>query len=388
MLQNRIRFIGFAIVVYCAAVGRASAQDWTWTTDASAFFGYNYQQRKFADFSAWESQNWFMLDGTRELDSGRLSLVAMLSLEPLTVNAAGSPQLFQTGESYQRQPLSNNQHPHDLFMALGATYRVERPRLAYLFGAHLVGSPALGPTAFMHRESARDNPQVPLTHHHLDSTHITYGVLTAGVQTGAFTFETSAFRGAEPDENRYNIEAPRLDSYSGRVGWTKGAWQAQVSAGHLHVPEWFEPYDETRLTASIGFDGAMGSRPFSALLAWGENRQEIVKNGVSDSFLLEWDLRATAMTSFYGRAEVAGKEILGLGFHPFGFAHPHLYSHIDALTLGAVRDLVSASGGRIGVGADVTLYHMSPDVIDYWGGSHSYHVFLRLRPGSTAHHHH
>ena len=129
MLQNRIRFIGFAIVVYCAAAGRASAQDWTWTTDASAFFGYNYQQRKFADFSAWESQNWFMLDGTRELDSGRLSLVAMLSLEPLTVNAAGSPQLFQTGESYQRQPLSNNQHPHDLFMALGATYRVRGSRI-------------------------------------------------------------------------------------------------------------------------------------------------------------------------------------------------------------------------------------------------------------------
>ena len=90
MLQNRIRFIGFAIVVYCAAAGRASAQDWTWTTDASAFFGYNYQQRKFADFSAWESQNWFMLDGTRELDSGRLSLVAMLSLEPLTVNWVGN----------------------------------------------------------------------------------------------------------------------------------------------------------------------------------------------------------------------------------------------------------------------------------------------------------
>src|SRR5207248_10725692 len=146
--------------------------------------------------------------------------------------------------------------------------------------------------------------------------------------------------------------------------------------------------DETRLTASIGFDGAMGSRPFSALLAWGENRQEIVKNGVSDSFLLEWDLRATAMTSFYGRAEVAGKEILGLGFHPFGFAHPHLYSHIDALTLGAVRDLVSASGGRIGGRADLTLYHTSPDVIDYRAGSHSHHLLLRLRPRSPSPHSH
>ena len=30
---------------------------WTWTTDANFFFGYNYQQRKYADFSAWESQN-------------------------------------------------------------------------------------------------------------------------------------------------------------------------------------------------------------------------------------------------------------------------------------------------------------------------------------------
>ncbi|MBI3403570.1 MAG: hypothetical protein HY048_19325 [Acidobacteria bacterium] len=33
---------------------------WTWTSDANAFYGYNYQQRKFADFWAWESQNWFI----------------------------------------------------------------------------------------------------------------------------------------------------------------------------------------------------------------------------------------------------------------------------------------------------------------------------------------
>src|SRR5919204_844521 len=361
MMRNRIRLLGFAFVILSSAAPRAVAQDWTFTTDANAFFGYNYQQRKFADFSAWESQNWFMLDGTRELDSGRLSLLAMISLEPLTVDAAGSPQLFQTGESYKRQPLSNNQHPHDLFMELGGAYRIERPQLAYLLGVYLVGSPALGPTPFMHRESARDNPQVPLSHHYLDSTHISYGVLTAGVQTGPFTFETSAFRGAEPDENRYNIETPRLDSYSGRIGWKRGPWQAQFSAGHLRVPEWFEPYDETRLTASIGFDGAIRSRPLSALLAWGQNRQAIVKNGVSDMFLTEWDLRATPMTVFYGRAEVGEKEILGLGYHPFGFSHPHLYSHIDTLTLGVVRDVVNGSTGRFGIGADVTLYHMSPD---------------------------
>src|SRR5215218_3475890 len=30
-----------------------AAAVWTWTSDANGFFGYNYQQRKYADFSAW-----------------------------------------------------------------------------------------------------------------------------------------------------------------------------------------------------------------------------------------------------------------------------------------------------------------------------------------------
>src|ERR1041384_4753325 len=108
-----------------------------------------------------------MGSGERLRGRGRLIVDTMISLEPFTVPAAGSPQLFQTGESYQQTPLVNLQHPHDLLMGLGATYRLERPRITYLFGASLVGSPALGPTAFMHRDSARDNPQAPLSHHSL-----------------------------------------------------------------------------------------------------------------------------------------------------------------------------------------------------------------------------
>jgi hypothetical protein len=385
--------------VFCLDPANAAGQDWSWSADANVFFGYNYQQRQFADFQSWESQNWFMLDGSREYDLGRLSLQAMISLEPMTVghlvyagsdrvDAGGSPQLFQTGESYKRLPLSNTQHPHDLFMALGASYRIEQPNVAYTFAVDAVGSPALGPTAFMHRDSARDNPQVPLTHHWLDSTHISYGVLTGGVEAGDFTIEASAFRGEEPDEERYNIERPKLDSYSARLGWRRGSWQAQVSAGHLHVPEWFEPYDETRITASVGYDGTIASRPLSATFAWGENRDAIVINGVSDNFLLEWDLRATDKTWFYGRAEVVEKEVLGLGFHPFGFFHPHLYSHVDALTLGLVRDVVTGSAGRFGLGGDATVYHMSPDLLPFWEGSRSYHVFVRWRPNVSGHHHH
>src|SRR6185436_4941411 len=195
----------------------SATRNWTWTTDANVFFGYNYQKRKFADFKAWESQNWFMLDGTRKLGTGQFSVQGMLSLEALTLGRPwGSPQLFQTGESKDQIPLVNYQHPHDLLMNLGARYRIARPRVAYVFEADLVGSPSLGPTAFMHRESARSNPQVPLAHHSLDSTHISPGVLRAGVETGSFSFEASVFRGEEPDENRLNIARPKLNSWAGR----------------------------------------------------------------------------------------------------------------------------------------------------------------------------
>jgi hypothetical protein len=357
---------------------------WSWTEDGNAFYGYNYQKRKYTDFWAWESQNWLMLSGERPMGHGRLILMGMASLEPFTIAGIGSPQLFQTGESYRGAPNLNYQHPHDLVMGLGATYRYETSRAALVVSADLVGSPALGPTPFMHRESARDNPQVPLSHHDLDSTHITPGVVTVGVEASGFTLESSSFRGEEPDENRLNIERPRLDSWSVRAGWHRGPWQAQVSGGYLHQPEWFDPYDVTRLTASIGFDGAVGGHPLSALLAWGEDREHDGYNQASDGYLLEWDLRATATASLYGRTEVVSKQIFGLGPEPRGFAHRHLLSGIDALTLGYVQDLPIVSWSRIGLGADITVYHMSEDMLLYFEGSRSFHAFVRWRPARAA----
>jgi len=388
----RVSLARAGLLTLCLLPRPAAAQDarppaWTWSADGNVFFGYNYQHRLFVDTSTWESQNWLMGTGERLVGNGRLLVHTMFSLEPFTLRAGGSPQLFQTGETYQQVPLVNYQHPHDLVMGLGATYRYVRPRTTYVVGADLVGSPTLGPIAFMHRESARNNPQVPITHHFMDSTHVTTGVVRAGVETRGFTFEVSAFRGAEPDENRTNIERPALNSWAARVGWRRGPWSAQFSGGHIKEPEWFEPYDHVQLTASVGFDGIVGSRRVDATLAWGQTREAVVVNGVSDGFLLEWDTAATTKTSIYGRAEIAVKQLFGLGFHPRGFQHPHIYSHFDALTIGAVRDLVTARWSRIGVGADVTLYHMSPDMLQYYEGSRSYHAFVRWRPNTISSHH-
>ena len=392
-----------ALAALCLLARPAEAQQppaaWTWTADANIFVGFNYQERLFADFGAWESQNWFMGAGERPMGAGTLRVQGMLSLEPFTVGklvyaggrnipAGGSPQLFQTGESYKGEPLVNYQHPHDLFMNIGATYRLARSRIAYIVGADLVGAPTLGPTPFMHRSSARNNPQAPLSHHFLDSTHITTGVVRGGVEVGSFTFENSVFRGEEPDENRVDIDQPRLDSWAGRVSWRRGPWQAQFSGARLHEPEWFEPYDMTRLTASIAFGGTVGERPLSATLAWGENREYTPFKGISFGYLLEADLRVTNATSLYSRVERVRKQILGLGFHPKGLGHPHVYADIDAVTIGGVFDLPFVTRGRFGLGADITVYRMGPDMAFYFDGSRSVHAFIRWRPSATVPHVH
>ncbi len=183
-----------------------------------------------------------------------LQLRGMGSLEP-AMGPRGYPNLFATGEVANGQPLVDRQHPHDLFMELSARvdYRIGDGSV-FLYAAP-VGEPALGPSAFMHRGSARYQPLSPITHHWFDSTHITYGVVTAGYQTGAFQLEGSAFKGREPDEHRWGIESPKLDSWSVRGTWTPTAnWAVQLSHGRLQSPEESHPgEDENRTTASVQY---------------------------------------------------------------------------------------------------------------------------------------
>ena len=355
---------------------------WSWAGDANVIFGYNYQNRKFTDFSVWESQNWFMLTGQRRVGRGQLTLDGMVSLEPFTMHALGSPQVFQTGEHFQGGPLIDYQHPHDLLMGLGASYRVVHRGVGYVFEADLVGEPALGPTAFMHRESGRDNPQAPLAHHYMDSTHTTPGVLRAGVDWRGAGVDGSWFRGLEPDDNRLNIERPWLDSWSLRASWRRGPWQTQFSGARLQRPELYSYSDMTRLTASIIFTGAIGSHSTAATLAWGENREV---HGILDAYLLEWDVQTTPHGAFYGRAESVAKDLLDLGgLAPPGFVEFHRISHVAAFTLGYLHDISHRGWGRIGVGADMTAYHVPQNMIDNYGAPLSFHVFLRYRPTTHA----
>ena len=95
---------------------------WQWQTHGNVFAGANYQYRKYTDFHALESQNWVMFAGQRPVAGGELQLDSMLSFEPFTLKKIGSPQAFQTGETFDRFPLIDYQHPHDLFTNLSVWY--------------------------------------------------------------------------------------------------------------------------------------------------------------------------------------------------------------------------------------------------------------------------
>jgi len=251
-----------------------AGDDWMVMAHGFAWGVYSDQSGPRGDDKA-TIQSMLMLSGEKDTGWGRIQLKSMMSLEPLMSNR-GYPNLFATGETAGGEPLVDRQHPHDLFMELAARVDIDvgdDGERIFLYGGP-VGEPAIGPSAFMHRGSARYNPEAPITHHWFDSTHITYGVATLGYQTRTFQLEGSLFTGREPDEKRWNIETPRFDSWAVRGTWTPTPdWALQVSHARLKQPEAQHPGEnEHRTTASIQYANGRGLSATAAFSA--KNRDQ------------------------------------------------------------------------------------------------------------------
>jgi hypothetical protein len=388
-----------AIVVVLSIATAARAQDqqphqhaatreaWTWSIDAAAFGGYNYQHRKFTDFDEIESQNWLMTSLNRMFGNGSdVALIGMFSFEPFTLRDIGSPQVFQTGETYNGAPLIDYQHPHDLIMNLGAEFAQPMGATTITIAAYAVGPAPIGPPVFMHRRSAIDNPQAPLSHHNLDSSHVTPGVLSLGVERSGFRVEAGAFHGQEPDEDRLDLDTAALDSWGVRASWADGPWQFQLSGADLKTPERTSPYDATRVTASASYFKGDENRSIAWTAAFGQNREVF---GNLEAYLFEGSHRAGRRT-IYVRAENVDKDILDAGFHPIGVQHTHRQSNVTALTAGYLRDIVSRPFGTFGIGGDITGYLVPENLEEPYGSPVSFHVFLRynVRAGARMIHSH
>ncbi|WP_374527390.1 hypothetical protein [Novosphingobium sp.] len=314
-----------------------------------------------------------MLGAERTTDWGRIQFKSMLSLEP-AMDAAGYPNLFATGETAQGLPLVDRQHPHDLFMELSARVDLDVGDGSLFVYGGPVGEPALGPSAFMHRGSAALNPEPPITHHWFDSTHITYGVVTAGYSAPLWQLEASAFRGAEPDEKRWNIETPKLDSWSVRATLTPTPnWAIQASYGQIKQPEATHPgEDEHRFTTSAQY--ARGG--VSAMLAYSAKKRvpgETLSAWIGE---VNWDL--DRHNTLFGRFEnVANDELFPDHHDPL---HDQKF-RVSKFQTGYARR-IPLGPVELALGGSVNLYAKPAALDPYYGDSPwGYTVFARITLG-------
>src|SRR5215471_1848830 len=326
---------------------------WTLMVHGSAFLQYLYES---GDRGADQlgSINWVMGMARRNAGRGRVTFRGMFSLEPWTIRGCGYPNLLASGEQCGGEQIHDRQHPHDIFMELSALYDAPlKGSIRWQVYGGAAGEPALGPVAFSHRTSAMANPIAPITHHWLDSTHISFGVITAGIYNPRWKVEGSVFNGREPDEHRTDFDFGALDSFSGRVWLTPSSrWALQASAAKLTQAEQGEGtsprIDVTRVTASVTYHRLVAGDGVSATtIAWGLNEES---GHASNALLAETSLTLHDRDTWFGRFEAVGKTA-----HDLGIDESSDTFEVAKLQGGYTRYFTAWKGLKPGAGAAASL---------------------------------
>lgn len=360
------------------------SEKWMYMLHGNVFLRYTSQdmgKKGNRGGNKFDAPNWFMLMAQRKVGkNGLFHYEAMISLDRLTEGGAGYPLLFQTGESWKGQPLVDKQHPHDLFtgLSMGYTQALSQKADVFVYVGY-PGEPALGSVTFMHRPSSLNGPDAPLGHHWNDATHITFGVATIGFRYGNLKIEGSSFTGREPDENRYDFDKPRFDSWSTRLSYNPSAnWALQVSHGFIKSPEVLHAGEDiNRTTASAVASYPLGNdKFFNATALWGLNK---VKEHEGENTVLAEASLALKRTSVYARYEWVQKSTEELDLNPVVYGKT-LFP-VNAFIAGAGYDILRVKPVNIAIGGQLSFYKTPSALVSLYGRNPiSGEVFLRIYP--------
>jgi hypothetical protein len=350
------------------------AGDWTLMAHGILDLVYDHQSGPRGDDKAFLA-GMVMGMARRPIGNGTLQFKKRLSPDH-AMGKRGYPLLLASGETANgTDRLIDRQHPHDFFMELSASIsqNIGSKSSVFLYGG-LPGEPAFGPPAFMHRESIMDSPEAPITHHWLDSTHISFGVVTAGLVLDRVKVEVSRFNGREPDQYRWNIETGPLDSTAVRLSWNPtGTLSLQGSWGHFTDPEQLEPgVNQKRWSASALYarEVAPGWK-LASTLAWG---RKTVEGHSDDAVAVESSLKHGPWTVF-GRGEYTeNRELVDVDEH--GPAYK-----VGKVSLGAIHDFKLADHLLFGVGGLFAVNFIPDGLKSLYGGSNPIGTmgFVRLK---------
>jgi hypothetical protein len=308
--------------------------------------------------------------------SGRFGIRTMLSAEPWTVPGCGSLNFLATGDVCDGDSIHDRQQPHDLFMELAVDYdRAVHGNWRWQIYAGLAGEPALGPPGYLHRASAMANPAGPITHHWLDSTHATFGLITGGVHNQRWKAEISVFNGREPDESRVDIDLGAFDSFAARLSFLATERLAlQVSAGRLRESRTHFNFQSRqpvmRTTASASYHVPLRAEGiWATTLAFGSNHaRDAVSGGTLDATtaaaLLESSVTLSNRHTVFGRGELAGMP----AHHLHAFEYPTSVFAVGKIQLGYVRHLDATRGVVPGIGGAVAVSLLPSRLAPHYSG--------------------
>jgi hypothetical protein len=324
--------------------------------------------------------------------------MVMLDFEPLTVGAAGIPELGQSGEG-----LWDAQHSHQLLhQAMFAVHPLAgmsgwRPKSMMEEGAYDLslfagqGSATIGPPIFMHRASS-PGPTVPRKHHKGENPHETFPVIGASLRLQSTWIEASAFSAKEltPEDSRFHPYVAAPASFAMRVRHVIGGWlELQGSGERLRNQGNGEP-DATQLSASAYAWGTVSGWRLDGLIDWGfdmpdpENGERHTAHGLLGELAARPPSRRQTM---WLRSELNQREE-----RDGTVSSPWLFE-----TLGFEHVLGVASGMQVGLFAETTLVSIPSSARGTYGtdvavtmnaGLHVFGMWMldgSLRP--MAHHH-
>jgi len=281
--------------------------------------------------------------------------------------------------------LVDRQHPHDFFSEVSVSYAhsFSAATALYVYLGY-PGEPALGPVAYMHRPSAMPDPDAPIAHHWQDATHITFGLATLGFRIQNLKIEGSSFTGREPNENRYNFDRPRFDSYSFRLSYNPTRnWALQASRGYIKSPEALNSQENVwRTTASANYSrsvGVAGTHQLVANLVWGLNKVKAHTAEASVGAEAALNVNSTQIYTRYGWVNKSREELV-LPVKAYG--NP-VYA-INTFTLGFNKKLFDVGNTRVALGVQGSLYVTPAGLTGLYGRAPiGGEVFLRVSPRLT-----
>jgi hypothetical protein len=333
--------------------------------------------------SQFAAPDMFMGDAGKTVGTHQFINVELMgTLELWTYPYHGYPELLQIGEERSNgTPYVDAQHPHTspvMGLTFSDTISLAGMNTLKLFFAPR-GESTDGPIAYMHRESAEDDPDAPLGHHvGQDVGHISSTVFGAQLALGSWIVEASAFNGTEPQPTRVDLPLGPVNSEALRITYVISP-DHRVMASVAHVDEVDPLYPlantATRASASL-YDhltlGDIGGVNHTFVI--GSIKRSPGYPSLS-SFLDEAVLNHGA-TDVWGRAEVLQRLASELEIpEPPAVTPTNDERWVSALTIGCTHWLPWQSRIQVGVGSSLTMDVIPAD----WAGAYGHRRPLTFR---------